>query len=208
LDFDEKQSGNSLGYIYNKSDIQFYKMKNKALLLIFFLSPAIFCFSQSGQIFPDLSGKALANENVTLPKDTKGKMTLIGISYSQKSEDELSSWFQPIYTNFIEKVKGNLFPVDNYDINIYLVPMLVGINKNGGDKLRQYLKSQLDPELQKYVLIYEGELKPYKDKLKFGAKDTPYFYLLDEEGKIVYQTSGAYSNDKLEKILEILDKEE
>ena len=183
-------------------------MKNKATLLILLLSQAVFCFSQTGQIFPDLSGKTLNSETVVLPKDTKGKMTLIGISYSQKSEDELTSWFQPIYTNFIEKVKGNLFPTDNYDINIYLVPMLVGINKNGGDQLRKYLKSQLDPELQKYVLIYEGELKPYKDKLKFGAKDTPYFYLLDEEGKIVYQTSGAYSNEKLNKILEILDKEE
>jgi hypothetical protein len=183
-------------------------MKNKVFLLILILSQTVFCFSQSGQIFPDLTGKTLMNQTVTLPKDTKGKMTLVGISYSQKSEDELTSWFQPIYTNFIEKVKGDLLPTDNYDINIYLVPMLVGINKNGGDKLRQYLKSQLDPELQKYVLIYEGELKPYKDKLQFGAKDAPYFYLLNEDGKIVYHTSGAYSNDKLEKILEILDKEE
>ena len=183
-------------------------MKNKAALLLFMLLQTVLCFSQSGQFFPDLTGKTLTNATVTLPKDSKGKMTLIGISYSQKSEDELTSWFQPIYTNFIEETKGNLFPADNYDINIYLIPMLVGINKNGGEKLRQYLKSQLDPELQKYVLIYEGELKPYKDKLKFGAKDTPYFYLLNEDGKIVYQTSGAYSNDKMEKIFEILDKEE
>jgi hypothetical protein len=183
-------------------------MKNKLILLAMTLLQAISAFTQSGQIFPDLTGKTLTNQNVTLPKDTKGKMTLIGISYSQKSEEELSSWFQPVYTNFIEKVKGNVLPTDEYDINICFVPMLVGINQGNGEKLRNYLKSQLDPELQKYVLIYDGELKPYKDKLKFGAKDTPYFYLLDEEGKIVYMTSGAYSNEKMEKIFEVLDEEE
>jgi hypothetical protein len=168
---------------------------------------AISAYSQSGQAFPDLTGKTLSNQSLTLPKDTKGRMTLIGISFSQKSEDELSSWFQPIYTNFIEKAEGNLFPTDEYDINIYFVPMLVGINKGAGEKLRTYLKSQLDPELQEYVLIYEGELKPYKDKLKFGAKDTPYFYLLNTDGKIVYMTSGAFSNEKLQSVIEALEEE-
>ncbi|MFL5728983.1 MAG: hypothetical protein ACJ75J_05785 [Cytophagaceae bacterium] len=183
-------------------------MKKIKILTVVLLMLATISYSQVGQVFPDLSGKTLLNQMVTLPKDSKGKMTLIGISYSQKSEDELTTWFQPLYTNFIEETKGNLFPDDNYDINIYIVPMLVGINKGRGDQLRNYLKSQLDPELQKYVLIYEGELKPYKDALKFGAKDAPYFYLLDEQGKIVYQTSGAYTNDKLEKIIGELDKEE
>ena len=182
-------------------------MKTKSILLALMLMQSIFAYSQSGQTFPDLTGKTLSNQSVTLPKDTKGRMTLIGISFSQKSEEELSGWFQPIYTNFIEKVNGNLFPTDEYDINIYFVPMLVGINKGASDKLRDYLKSQLDPELQEYVLIYEGELKPYKDKLKFGAKDTPYFYLLDEDGKIVYMTSGAFSNEKLQKMVETLDGE-
>jgi hypothetical protein len=181
--------------------------KIKSLLAFLLLIPAIFSSAQSGQIFPDLTGKTLSDQTVSLPKDTKDRMTLIGISFSQRSEEELSGWFQPIYTNFIEKVQGNLFPTDEYDINIYFVPMLVGINKGAGNKLRDYLKSQLDPELQEYVLIYEGELKPYKDKLKFGAKDTPYFYLLDAEGKIVYMTSGAFSNEKLQRIIETLDEE-
>jgi hypothetical protein len=182
-------------------------MKNYLILILTFLSAAQISYSQVGESFPDLTGKTLKDAVVTLPAATKGKMTLIGITYSQKSQGDLSSWFQPIYTNFIEESKGSLFPTDSYDINIYFVPMLAGINV-GAEKVKNFLNKELDPELQKYVLLYEGEIKAYKDKLKFGAKDLPYFYLLDEGGKIVYQTSGVYSSDKLDQIIKKLDNED
>jgi hypothetical protein len=164
-------------------------------------------FSQVGQNFPDLIGKTLKDATVTLPTDTKGKMTLIGIAYSQKSQADLQTWFQPVYTNFIEESKGSLFPTESYDINIYFVPMTAGINIGAG-KIKDYLNKELDPELQKYVLLYEGEIKGYKEKLSLGAKDLPYFFLLDEQGKIVYQTSGSYSESKMDQILKKLDNED
>ena len=36
-------------------------------------------------------------------------------------------------------------------------------------------------------------------------KNLPYFFVLDEEGKIVYATSGLYSEKKMSNIEEILD---
>jgi hypothetical protein len=180
-------------------------MKN-FIVCIALLSSIHLAHAQVGQDFPNLTGKTLKDASVTIPTDTKGKMTLIGLAYSQKSQGDLASWFQPIYTNFIEESKGSLFPTDNYDINIYFVPMLTGIV--GADKVKNYLNKELDPVLQKYVLLYEGEIKEYKEKLKFGAKDLPYFFLLDEKGKIIYLTSGIYSEDKLNQILKKLDSED
>jgi hypothetical protein len=182
-------------------------MKNFLLLLLTCLSASHVSFSQVGQDFPNLVGKTLKDATVTLPVDTKGKMTLIGIAYSQKSQSDLESWFQPIYTNFVEEHKGTLFPTDSYDINIYFVPMTAGLSV-GSEKIKNYLNKELDPELQKYVLLYDGELKGYKDKLKLGAKDLPYFFLLDELGKIVYQTSGIYSEAKMDQIMKKLDAED
>ena len=56
-----------------------------------------------------------------------------------------------------------------------------------------------------YLLFYEGD-KTYKDELNFEKKDTPYFYVLDKTGKIVYATSGKYDDKKLEKIVDILEE--
>jgi hypothetical protein len=182
-------------------------MKKFLMILLICLSASHISFSQVGQDFPSLIGKTLKDATVNLPSDTKGKMTLLGLAYSQKSQGDLESWFQPIYTNFVEEHKGSLFPTDSYDINIYFVPMTKGLPV-GADKIKDYLNKELDPELQKYVLLYDGELKEYKDKLKLGAKDLPYFFLLDEKGKIVYQTSGVYSEDKMNQIMKKLDAED
>jgi len=47
-------------------------------------------------------------------------------------------------------------------------------------------------------LFYKGSLDPYKKHLK--DKHKPYFFVLDDQGKIVYSTSGRYSEKKLDKI--------
>jgi predicted transcriptional regulator len=39
-------------------------------------------------------------------------------------------------------------------------------------------------------------------------KDIPYIFVLDKDGKIIYQTSGAYSDEKIEKMDELVAEEE
>jgi hypothetical protein len=53
-----------------------------------------------------------------------------------------------------------------------------------------------------YILFYKGELKPYKEALDFEKRDIPYFFVLDPEGKIVFATSGAFTEDKLDEVEE------
>ena len=42
--------------------------------------------------------------------------------------------------------------------------------------------------------------------LDFEKKDVPYFFLLDQTGKIVYATSGAYSERKMDGITGAIDE--
>ena len=52
--------------------------------------------------------------------------------------------------------------------------------------------------------MYKGDLKSYKEQLDFEKKDTPYFFVLDKEGKIIHAFSGKYSDEKLAKIEELI----
>jgi hypothetical protein len=175
-------------------------------LCLFFLLQSAFLILQNQKTFPALTGETLEDKKITLPADVKGKFTLIGIAYSQKSQEDLQTWLQPVYTNFIEKPSGNVLFDDSYDINVYFIPMFTGSNEAATGQAKKRLKEGLDKELQPHVLIYKGDISTYKEQLSLNDKDKPYFFLLDEEGKIVYTTSGVYSESKMKKIEELLDE--
>ena len=164
-------------------------------------------FAQTGKMFPALSGETLDDKKINLPIDTKGKFTLVGMAYSKQAEEELRTWFQPVFTTFLEKPKGGLFN-ESYDVNIYFVPMFTGVNQAASATAKKKLQEGLDKTFIPHLIIYKGDLKPYKDQLDFEKKDTPYFFVLDKEGKIVYATSGKFTEEKLSKIESQLEEAE
>lgn len=157
-----------------------------------------------GKTFPGMTAETVENSEVTLPAGVRGKYTLIGLAYSKKSESELNSWFQPVFTKFIQKTSG-LFSGFSYDVNVYFIPMFTGINAAATGTAKRKAAKNIDPQLLPYVLFYKGELKSYKAALDFEKKDIPYFFVLDPEGKIVYATSGKYSEAKMDAIEEVLE---
>ena len=153
----------------------------------------------TGKMFPDMEAETVEDKRVKLPQETKGKFTLLGLAYSKKSEEELNSWFQPVFEKFIQKTSGVLAGF-SYDVNVYFVPMFTGVNAAATGTAKRKALKNIDPQLLPYVLFYKGELKPYKDVLDFEKKDIPYFFVLDPEGKIVYATSGKYTDAKMDKV--------
>lgn len=158
----------------------------------------------TGTYFPVMEAETVEDKKVVLPEAVKGKYTLLGLAYSKKSEDELNSWFQPVFEKFIQKNKG-LFEGFGYDVNVYFVPMFTGVNAAATGTAKRKAMKNVDPQLLPYILFYKGELKPYKDALDFEKKDIPYFFVLDKDGKILYATSGKYSSSKMDEVEKVLE---
>ena len=180
-------------------------MKKLIVTALVILTVAISLRAQViGKAFPDMKAESVEDKVVNLPQDVKGKFTLLGLAYSKKSEDELNSWFQPVFEKFIQKSKG-LMSGFSYDVNVYFVPMFTGVNAAATGTAKRKAIKNVDPQLLSYILFYKGELKPYKEALDFEKKDVPYFFVLDKEGKIVYATSGKYSTAKMDEIEEVIE---
>lgn len=177
------------------------------LILVFTIAVAA---SAEGQVvgsqFPDMETSTANDKKVNLPKDTKGKYTLLGMAFSKKSEDDLNTWMEPIFWKFIDKPEGQIDQLfgntQQYDVNAYFVPMFTGVKTAATKTAKKQALKKTDPRLIPSILFYRGKLKPFKEALDFQRKDIPYFFVLDENGKIVYATSGRYSVDKMEKIEE------
>ena len=183
------------------------KSFTKSLFLPTLLLIANIGFSQLvGKSFPELVVKTVEDESITLPQDKQDKFTLIGMAYSKKSEKDLNTWFSPVYNKFIKKEGGGLFAAFLYDVNVYFIPMFTGVNSAAVGTAKKKAANKIDPRLLPNILFYKGKLKPYKEALEFNKKDVPYFFVVDKLGKIVYATSGKYTESKMDEIEEVLDE--
>jgi hypothetical protein len=170
-----------------------------AILLAFSLKS----FSQNvlGKIFPDISGETYDAKMITIPKETLGKFTLLGMAYSEDAESDLMTWLSPLYNKFI--VKGN--SIMEYDINMFFIPMFTGANELAAKSSKKKIRQNTQKSLHPYMMFYEGSLKKYREELAFDRRDTVYLFLLDATGKIVFATSGKFKSEKMDAIEEILN---
>jgi len=179
-------------------------MKSLLTLVISVFSITILQAQVIGKQFPSMEAETVEDKKVLLPQQTIGKYTLLGLAYSKKSEDELNSWFSPVFGKFIQKTTG-LMSGMGYDVNVYFVPMFTGVNAAATGTAKRKALKNVDSQLLPYILFYKGELKPYKEALDFEKKDIPYFFVLDPAGKIIYATSGAYTEEKLDAVEEVIE---
>ncbi|MEM1134486.1 MAG: hypothetical protein AAGI07_01515 [Bacteroidota bacterium] len=169
------------------------------ITIVILLFP-LFTFGQKGKPFPYLEGETLNDRKVVLPKETMGKYTLIGIAYSRRSDELLKGWYGPLYRTFVSPPEVAFIPQDDYDINMYFIALMKGIYKVADKKITQKMKTGIDKKFHNNLLMYQGKINSYKSELDLGEKDLPYFFVLDEKGKIVYQTKGVYTDKKMYEI--------
>lgn len=158
-----------------------------------------------GQEFPLLTGELLNSEQITLPKDCKGKYTLIGVAYSQKAEEELRTWYDDAIDKFI--LKRGMFDSE-YDVNIYFIPMFHGVTKVTYNNSFKKVKQLTDERLYEHVIFYKGDIKGYKESLNFEDKHKPIFFLLDPNGVIIKRFVGRYKESYFETVTEMIDNGE
>lgn len=174
----------------------------KALLLTAACCAMILSEPPVGTVFPELKAETLDNKTITFPTDTKGKSTLICMAYSAEAETDLRTWYEPTYDKFIAKTE---LMADMYDVNVYFIPMFTGVKALGADKAKEDMKKTVQEDLQPHVVVYRGDLNAYKEPLKMDDKTKPYIYVLDKNGKIVFVTSGAYTEEKMDEIDEYIE---
>jgi hypothetical protein len=167
------------------------------LITLATFSSVSFIEAPVGTVFPDLKAESLTDKIINVPADTKGKSTIICMSYSDEAEKDLRTWFEPAYDKFIAKTE---LMSDAYDVNLYFIPMFTGTKEAAAAGAKKHMKETVQDDIQPHIIIYKGSMDAYKEKLKMDDKKKPYIFVLDKEGKIVYATSGAYTEDKMDEI--------
>ncbi len=170
---------------------------------LFFLMMNV-CLVFGQQVFPDLKCETLSGKNLTIPDFFKGKKTVIGLAFSPKADKSLKVWAQPLYNTLMADGMGGMMGGNMYNANVGYVGMLHGIAKLGMGELKERSRKNVDKKLHDYFMISDQDVNAFCEQLNITEKSEPHFFVLDESGKILYHTSGEYSDKKLNEITDKL----
>lgn len=159
--------------------------------------------AQKGDTFPTIEVEDLNEKVSRIPEDTKGKFTLIGIAFSEDAQNDLYSWSQPVFSEFMDE--NNLSSLV-YDPYVKLILMFGGANQLLYNKARDRIIEGTDETLKDNVVMFKGDIKDYRKALKLKKRKTPYFFVLDKEGKIIYTTEGRYSRQVLKEVGDLIEE--
>lgn len=147
------------------------------------------------QTVPSFTGETLENKTVTVPADTKGKYTLLCFASSMKAQEALEGWLDPVYNKFIAKTG---LMDDFYDLNVFFIPVFKGSNASMQGTVKKKFNETAQADIKGHVLFCNSDLGEVSAALHLQNDDTPYFFLLDTMGNVVYRTSGAFTEQKFD----------
>lgn len=152
--------------------------------------------------FPMLEGKTVSGELIRIPDVGKAKSTVVGLAFSLKAENDLKTWMQPAYDQFIAKPEG-VFAANAYEGLFYFVGMAGGGAAGAmSQTFEKKAKSNIDAALQPHVILYKGNADAWVKGLEIKDKNQVHFIVLGPDGRVLHTTSGAYSESKMEALLE------
>lgn len=181
-------------------------------ILFCFISLLVLTFSaeaQIGKVFPTMKCKNIDEKSLTLPTELDKRKSVLCLAYSQKAQEKLQVWVNQAIPKFVlRSSETSVFPLEPYNVNTYFIAMYTGAAKAFANQATDQIKTNVDVLLHPYILTYTGELEPYKTSLKMINKDDPYIFVLDENGKVIYTTSGIYTDKAMGEIENLIAEEE
>lgn len=171
----------------------------KYLFLILILSFPIILLAQT---IPDINGMTAENKQIKIPQDLKGKYSLLCFASSLKAQADLESWLDPIYQKFIAKTG---LMDDAYDLNLFFIPIATTSNAAFANSMKKKLKENTQADLLPNILFCQGNEEEILKQLNILKSDKPHFILLDKNAKIIYRTSGKYTEEKFDAIDELIE---
>ena len=117
----------------------------------------------------------------------------------------MKKWMNPLCQAFVNTDKdGKKHDMDmSHDVNFMFVPFISGFF----DIAEAYQKNT-DKSFWPYVMdTKKTDVKEVQKKLGIKDNKIPYFFMLDESGKIIAVESGDYKADKISRLEDSLDKE-
>jgi len=151
-------------------------------------SLVLFCDPLRGQSIPVTDARSLADNVIKLPDDLKGKPAVLVLGFSKSSSRQTKPWADELNRDFGSDPK----------IAFYQLPMLQEVPCPLRGFVLQGMRKPLSTADRKhFVPVFDNEAA-WKVAAHFVAPDEAYVLLVDGFGRIEWQASGVFGDEKYE----------
>ena len=169
----------------------------KILLTLLLIAGSL---SVNESVFPSISCTNLKDEVIQLPSAISGKRTVIAMMLSLKADKMMQKWNQPLYRALLADGAGGMMGGNMYNANLYFVGVVKGLQKLALPEIIKKAKKEVDVKYHPFFMYTNAEIDLLIKAIDIKNVDEPQFIVLETDGKILYKTSGEYSDDKLNDI--------
>lgn len=168
---------------------------SRVIYFLFLLSAIV--SGVSAQTIPVTETVTSDNKKIMLPADLIGKYSLLCFATSNKAQTDLESWMDPVYQKFIAKTG---IMDDAFDVNVFFIPILKGTNAIFAESFKRKIAESAQADLKPHVLFCKSNSNQIAAVMNITQSEIAYLFLLDKTGKIIYKTTGPYTEEKWDAI--------
>jgi len=134
-----------------------------------------------GDTLPVLKGEFLTGKQALLPAAAKGKVALLALGFSYASRFQVEAWVGRFRKDFDH----------NSAVTFYEIPLIGGMARMGKWFIDSGMRKGTPVADQENVITVYGGVDFWKKTVNFRAADAAYLILIDQQGVVQWQHSGA-----------------
>lgn len=136
---------------------------------------------------PDVSGSNLNRQKLSFPKDFIGEINLVFIAFQQWHQDLINEWVP-----LAEQMEKNI-----PELHYYEFPVVYEMGWLGRTFLNEGMRAGIpNPATRARTITLYLEKPTFRQVLDIPDESTIWAYLFDREGRVLWRTSGSFSEDK------------
>lgn len=146
--------------------------------------------------FPLVSGYNLNRQELEFPRDFLGEVNLVIVPFKQQQQAVVNTWI-PFAQEVEAKDPGFIY----YELpTIYAMPAVSRTFINEG--MRAGIP---DPKARERTVTLYLDKETFKSALDIRSEDEIYLFLVDQQGQVLWRSSGEYTAEKAGQLTSVLE---
>lgn len=152
---------------------------------------------EEGLVFPTVSGANLKRQEVEFPRDFGGRYNLVIVPFQQAQQRTVNTWI-PFAQELEADYEGFMY---------YEFPTIRDMSALSRTFINEGMRAGIpDPVARERTVTLYLDKAEFKSALGIQSENDISLFLVDQDGHILWQTTGAYALEKAQELRERVER--
>ncbi len=143
-----------------------------------------------GETMPSISGTTLSGHKVTIPQDTRGKVSCLVMGFAYDARFDVEDWVEALRNRFGQ----------NPDVVLYEVPVISRWFRLMAPMIDEGMRRGTPTAMHDRIVTVYANPGPLREALGASPISDTWVYLLDRDGRVVFQYGGPFDEQRFSEL--------